>query len=297
MVQITDVRGYGLRSAVKRELCEPKAETPYEDLVPKKSKDSHPPRSGPSPECLLAHANALIRKVNQYVTKPENAKFGETTRRITDQATSPYVETSNDETPASQVETKENESELPIAKPKSKSHRTVKCKICKGAFNSVRDLNDHHKDDHGVVGCDLCDKKFETMSALEKHQYLHKELKYICEDCGKSYPFQSRLKQHRIVHQKTLNFMCNHVGCSRGFKNKGDYNRHLQSHLEGWYWCDTCTYKNKDKRNRDSHLRIHQQQGIGLERYVCKLCGKAMRFYTQLRCHKQSGCQIIDLSV
>ena len=76
-----------------------------------------------------------------------------------------------------------------------------------------------------------------------------------------------------------------------------NYNCHLQSHLEGWYWCNTCTYKNKDKRNRDSHMRIHQQQGIGLECYVCKQCGKAMRFNTQLRRHKQSGCQIIDLSV
>ena len=261
--------------------------------MPKKPKDSYPSRSGPSPERLLAHANALIQKVNKYVTKPVNAKFG----WIKDQVPSPQVETGDEETQASQVETTESESELPISKPKSKSHRSIKCKICKGAFKSVSALNEHHKDDHGVVGCDSCDKKFKTMSALEKHKYLHQDLKYICKDCGQSYPFQSRLKQHRVVHQNKLNFMCKHAGCTRGFKNKGDYNRHLQSHLDGWYWCDTCTYKNKDKRNCDSHMRVHQQQGIGLEHYVCKQCGKAMRFNTQLRRHKQSGCQIIDLSV
>ena len=298
MVKITNVQGYGLRSAVKCEAREVKVETSYKEPVPKKTKDTHPPHSGPSPEHLLAHANALIQKVNQFVTKPVNAKFGETTGRITDQTSGPHVETANDENPSSQVETSASESEPLSVKPtKPKSHRTMKCKISKGVFKSIRDLNDHHKDDHGVVGCDLCDKKFETMSALEKHNYLHQDLKYIFKDCGQSYPFQSRLKQHRIVHQNTLNFMCKHTGCTRGFKKKSDYNRHLQSHLEGWYWCDTCTYKNKDKRNHDSHMRIHQQQGIGLERYVCKHCGKAMHFNTQLCCHKQSGCQIIDLSV
>ena len=182
--------------------------------MPKKPKDSYPSRSGPSPERLLAHANALIQKVNKYVTKPVNAKFGVNTGWIKDHAPSPHVETGDEETQASQVETTENESELPIGKPKSKSHCTVKCKICKGAFKSVSALNEHHKDDHGVVGSDSCDKKFETMSALEKYKYLHQDLKYICEDCGQSYPFQSRLKQHCIVHQKTLNFMCKRAGCT-----------------------------------------------------------------------------------
>ena len=91
--------------------------------------------------------------------------------------------------------------------------------------------------------------------------------------------------------------MCQCQGCSRGFKNKGDLNRHLQSHLEGWYWCDTCPYKNKDKQNRDSHMRIHQKQGTGLEHYKCKQCGKAMRYSTQMHCHKKAGCQLIDLRV
>ena len=44
-------------------------------------------------------------------------------------------------------------------------------------------------------------------------------------------------------------------------------------------------------------MRIHQWQGIGLEHYVCKQYGKAMRFNTQLHLHKQSGCQMVDLSV
>ena len=47
-----------------------------DEPVPKKAKDSHPSRSGPSPERLLSHANALINKVSSYVTKPVDAKYG-----------------------------------------------------------------------------------------------------------------------------------------------------------------------------------------------------------------------------
>ena len=149
----------------------------------KKAKDTHPPRSGPSPERLLACANALINKVSQFITKPVNAKFGITPTKTTEQASHQHVETS-DENPSSQVKTSESEAEQSkqnASKPKSR--RSVWCKICKGVFGSIKDLKDHHREDHGVVDCNLCDKKFETMSALDKHKYLHQDLKYICEDC------------------------------------------------------------------------------------------------------------------
>ena len=44
-------------------------------------------------------------------------------------------------------------------------------------------------------------------------------------------------------------------------------------------------------------MRIHQEQGVGLECYHCEKCGKAMRFSTQLRCHKETGCDIRNLHV
>ena len=127
--------------------------------------------------------------------------------------------------------------------------------------------------------------------------YIHNELRFVCEDCGQGFPFKSRLEQHRITHQLDPSVTCDHKGCDHGFKNKGDLNRHLHSHEEGWYWCDYCPYRNKDKRNFDSHLRIYQEQGVGLECYHCKKWGKAMRFSTQLRHHKETGCNIHDLHV
>ena len=175
--------------------------------------------------------------------------------------------------------------------------RTIRCKICIESFGSIKELNNHHQVDHGVVDCELCDKKFATQTALDKHMYTHKDLRFVCEDCGQSFPFKSRLEQHRITHQADPGFMCQHKGCDRSFKNRGDLNRHLHSHDDVWYKCDSCPYKNKDKRNRDSHMRIHQEQGVGLEHYNCAKCGKAMRFSTQLRRHKETGCDIRNLHV
>ena len=62
----TSVHGYNLRSTQLHEGDnddEPKQ---------KKPKGARPSRSGPSPERLLAHANALINKVSSFVSKPSN---------------------------------------------------------------------------------------------------------------------------------------------------------------------------------------------------------------------------------
>ena len=44
-------------------------------------------------------------------------------------------------------------------------------------------------------------------------------------------------------------------------------------------------------------MRTHQEKGIGLERYHCEHCGKAMRFSTQLKHHRVTGCDVLDLHV
>ena len=245
--EITKVRGYGLRSAEQHSATRIKEEVSHDEPTPKRLRNSHPPQSSPSPERLLAHVNALINKVSEFVTKPVDAKHNITSTELPEGKTKQQVETA-DESLSSPVETSESEAE-PTRQcvTKIKQRCTVRCKICNRGFGSIKDLNDHHREDHWVIDCDLCDKKFETRTTLDKHKYSHKDLRFVCEDCGQSFPFKSRLDQHCIIHQDDLNYMCQCKGCTHGFKNKGDLNQHLQSHQEGWYWCDTCPYKNKDK--------------------------------------------------
>ena len=66
---ITSVCGYNLCSSRPYE-----EDTDDNDDEPKhkRSKRARPSRSGPSPEWLLAHANALINKVSSFVSKPSN---------------------------------------------------------------------------------------------------------------------------------------------------------------------------------------------------------------------------------
>ena len=180
---------------------------------------------------------------------------------------------------------------------RNKPAHTIRCKICIDSFCSLKELNEHHRKDHGVVDCEHCNKKFATQSSLGKHMYLHSDLRFVCEDCGKSFPFKSRLEQHQITHQTELSFRCKHKGCSRGFKNKGDFNRHMLSNEDIWFKYTSCPYKNQDKRNRDSHMRTHQEKGIGLECYHWKCCGKAMRFSTQLKWHRVTRCDVLNLHV
>ena len=65
----------------------------------------------------------------------------------------------------------------------------------------------------------------------------------------------------------------------------------MNSHTKGgWYHCDFCDYKNKDKRNTDSHMRIHNTDEED-KPYECDKCGKGMRFSTQFKWHKEQGCK------
>ena len=140
---ITSVCGYNLRST-----------RPYEgdtddngdEPKQKRSKGARPNRSGPSPERLLAHANALINKVSSFVYKPSNEPFND--------GTVSNVETSSQTN--DQVLPVETSSSNPV---RNKPARTIRCKICIDSFSSIKELNEHHRKDHGIVYCEQCDKK------------------------------------------------------------------------------------------------------------------------------------------
>ena len=258
MPTVLHVKGYGLRTGSKRKLSQVETE-PDTKTIPKFT-------STESTSQLIARANKLINKVSAALD-------------ITpDTPQQPAMVSGSAPAP------------LPNVGTQVPSKRTVRCKLCSFSSDSVRGLNVHHKEDHGIVTCMICGKNFETKTSLDKHMYCHiKNNAFCCEECGQSFPFKSRLIQHQIIHTSKL-FMCKHDPCEKGFKNKGDLNRHMKSHSNIWYNCRTCTYRNKDKRNRDSHERTHEEEGKGLERYSCEHCGKPMRFSTQRRRHRESGC-------
>ena len=173
---------------------------------------------------------------------------------------------------------------------------SIKCQMCNYTCTSVTALTNHHKNDHGVLKCEYCGKAFSSKPSLDKHMYVHTNtMAYVCEECGHGFPFKSRMLQHKITHSTESRYQCKHRNCDKSFKNKGDLTHHEGSHDDNWYYCAQCPYKNKDKRNRDSHSRIHEAKG--LKCYHCDKCGKGMRFSTQMRHHHEAGCDLNTIHV
>ena len=169
--------------------------------------------------------------------------------------------------------------------------RKISCNMCSKSFDSVKSLNDHHRSDHGIVTCDICGKSFATRSALDKHMYVHRQMDFLCVTCGKQFAFQSRLEQHKLVHQPQGSLKCTVKRCKKTFRGVGDLNRHIKSHNEDvWFPCDFCSYKNKDKQNTMSHMRVHSNPEDG--RFVCSKCSKIMWYSTQFLRHKETGCNL-----
>ena len=163
-----------------------------------------------------------------------------------------------------------------------------KCKLCGDSSPSVMELNAHLCSTHDVQFCDDCGKGFSMKSALKKHVYVHKELRFICDRCRMGFPFESCLAQHKITHHTYLSLKCMKKNCDKCFRNVGDLNRHVKQHKWGaWFYCDFCNYKNKDKCNKDSHQRIHV---VGDEKYSCQICKDHFRFSTQWLRHLKKGC-------
>ena len=72
------------------------------------------------------------------------------------------------------------EPSLPVETDNTSTHdkptRTIRCKISKEPFGSIKELNEHHQVDHGIMDCEQCGKHFGTRTALDKHMYTPNEL-------------------------------------------------------------------------------------------------------------------------
>ena len=71
--------------------------------------------------------------------------------------------------------------------------RTFRCgvEMCNETFNAVKDLNQHHRDKHPPVKCDMCSKYFSCPNEMLKHKYKHYEVMFECAICEKGFTFKS----------------------------------------------------------------------------------------------------------
>ena len=171
---------------------------------------------------------------------------------------------------------------------KRKQQRVFKCLKCDLTEKSQKKINEHYHSTHGLLQCNSCDKSFNTMSALRKHEYEHSNIadKYSCDDCPKRFPFSSQLKSHHKVHLTVLEFHCLH--CTKSFKKKGELTKHQNIHTKKTWKCShpNCAYICNDPRNLNAHKFTHGDK----TRYVCVKCNKGFNHYMQWKQHRQNVC-------
>ena len=122
--------------------------------------------------------------------------------------------------------------------------RKFSCVGCNSKFNTQKELNEHFRDQHPQVKCDLCEKFFDTSAAMLHHKYKHYKYMYECKTCGRGFQFASQLREHNHVHQSLGDWVCSKPKCAKRFKRESELNAHLVAHSNVKLKCDHCTYKN-----------------------------------------------------
>ena len=164
---------------------------------------------------------------------------------------------------------------------KKKRQRKYGCKLCKETLDSARLLTIHHRESHGILYCETCNKAFNNPTSLVRHTYQHKPLRFHCA-CGVSFAFSSQLQTHSVAHRRHATHHCVYPKCNRSFKNKGDLKRHANEHYSESHKCPDCDYQNSDIRNLESHRLKHSD----IINYTCSSCGQGFKYNTQLRRHR-----------
>ena len=186
-----------------------------DDEWPKKESKILPKPSGPSPMVLRAHASISNNKQKHFYTKPVPVKPVQnqpTATETTDESENDQNKL-NIEVEHVETDTKEKVIGTFVTKTvgirKHKKSCKANCRLCCKSCDNVKELNHHHCKDHDIQFCADCGKDFNTQRALDKHCYVHKELKFVCEVCGQGFLFDSQLEQHKLT--KNLGYTALHA--------------------------------------------------------------------------------------
>ena len=92
--------------------------------------------------------------------------------------------------------------------------RYYTCLCCNKHFESIHFRNNHQRQNHPPVSCDVCNKMYDTPNSLIRHSYTHLSGNHQCDQCPKSFHFKSELELHKNKHSDHR-FQCNK--CDKSF--------------------------------------------------------------------------------
>ena len=167
--------------------------------------------------------------------------------------------------------------------------RSFKCSVekCNQVLSAVKDLNQHHRNKHPPVKCNMCTKYFSCPNEMLKHKYKHYEVMFECAICEKGFTFKSQYAAHKMKHRKSPGHQC--IKCQKWFMRSSELNAHLITHGNKYTYCTEpgCDYKNKDPQNVRAHARRHSD----VPSFKCPKCDKAFKWCAQHKCHLDNNCK------
>ena len=95
-----------------------------------------------------------------------------------------------------------------------------------------------------------------------------------------------------LVNHQKFKFRC--IVCGKVTAQKGDINRHVETHIKGLsYPCKICGKVKESKNALNGHMSFHK----GLS-YPCKVCGKVKKskfaLTSHMSCHNKKVCNVIQ---
>ena len=157
--------------------------------------------------------------------------------------------------------------------------------ILEGFYLASSSFNRHMKDKHGKSEeCEICKKRFLTLSGLESHQrkaHVVNIISYFeCHFCdyksmNKYYMTDHVRRQH--AGEGSNSFVCNK--CYTRKQNEHILMKHMQQHQE--FNCVVCGKKFNSSKNLKRHGKVHE-----IKR--CQECGKNFNSNKDLTCTKKS---------
>ncbi|XP_070163872.1 zinc finger protein 852 [Polyergus mexicanus] len=170
-----------------------------------------------------------------------------------------------------------NDAIVRIKEVKQEHGIEYQCTLCQQNYEELSSMLLHTVDNHvsstGPFFCMVCEKDCESHRELRAHVKTHTGREpYSCFICRKGYAKKRYLKRHMMCHSDFPRHRCSKCGCR--FKAKSELESHMKTHSIP-YSCDQCPRVFNHKGNYKRHLVSHlDPQGLYLPKYPCRYCGK-----------------------
>lgn len=112
-----------------------------------------------------------------------------------------------------------------------------------------------------MFSCEVCHMPHLGQQNLNAHMRTHrKSFDNECSSCFQRFKKKNELEKHKLIHlEKEIVFECPHLGCTKGFTQRFNYNRHLRTihNSEGGartFSCATCSKCFYRKSNLSDHM-------------------------------------------